>query len=125
MFAFSNYFSQFFKIVQFSKFVFENQKFFTCFDKCSKFVQYLEIQFTLSNIAQIFITLFIISKRMIENSEKDRISVFTFFTSLRLLNFSRTRQPERLARMPPELEVRSWITSSVGFFAIFLHRHYA
>ena len=98
---------------------------FKIFSHVSISVQYLKILFTLSNIAQFFITLFIFSKRMIENSEKDRISVFTFFTSLRLLNFNRTRQPEWLAGMPPELEVRSSIPSSVGFFAIFLHRHNA
>ena len=53
-----------------------------------------------------------IFQRMIENSEKDRISVFTFFTSFRLLNFNRTRQPEWLARMPPKLEVRRMILIS-------------
>ena len=89
------------------------QNLFTCFDKCSKFVQYLKILFTLSNIAQFFITLFIFSKRMIENSEKDRISDFTFFTSLHLFNVSRTRQAEWLARMVHELEVGSSIPTSV------------
>ena len=91
MFAFSNYSSQFLKFVHVFKCVFEFQNMFTCFEKCSKFVQYLNIVFTLSNIAQFFITLFLYSKRMIENSEKNRISVFTFFSSLRLVNVSCSR----------------------------------
>ena len=86
---------------------------FTCFGKCSIFFQYFKILFTLSNIAQIFITLFIFSKRMIENSEKVWISVFTFFTTLRLLNVRSTGLAEWLARMVRELEVGSSIPTSV------------
>ena len=75
MFTFFNYASQFLNIVYVFNFVFEFQNLFTCFDKCSIFFHYFKILFTLSNIAQICITLFIISKGMMENSEKVRISV--------------------------------------------------